>query len=42
LFEPPFTNIHQDGLIGVFDDAEARKVIQLVAAVNDNALVKVG
>jgi type I restriction enzyme, R subunit len=42
LFEPPFTNIHQDGLIGVFDDADARKVIQLVAAVNDNALVSVG
>ena len=42
LFEPPFTHIHQDGLIGVFDDASAKKVIQLVSAVNDNALVKVG
>lgn len=42
LFEPPFTNIHQDGLIGVFDDDSAMKVIQLVSAVNDNALVKVG
>lgn len=40
LFEPPFTHIHQDGLIGVFDDASAKKVIQLVSAVNDNALVK--
>jgi type I restriction enzyme, R subunit len=42
LFEPPFTNIHQDGLIGVFDDANAKKVIQMLNAVNDNALVKVG
>jgi type I restriction enzyme, R subunit len=42
LFEPPFTNIHQDGLIGVFDDAGAKKVIQLVSAVNENALVNVG
>jgi type I restriction enzyme R subunit len=42
LFEPPFTNIHQDGLIGVFDDASAKKVIQLVSVVNENALVKVG
>jgi len=36
------TNIPQDGLIGVFDDASAKKVIQLVSAVNENALVKVG
>ena len=40
LFEPPFTNIHQDGLIGVFADDDAKKVIQLVAEVNDNALVR--
>jgi len=42
LFEPPFTNIHQNGLIGVFDDESAKKVIQLVSAVNENALVRVG
>ena len=42
LFEPPFTNIHQDGLIGVFDDASAKKVIHLVDTVNENAMVKVG
>lgn len=39
LFEPPFTNIHQDGLIGVFDDAIATKVIKLIDQVNRNALV---
>ncbi len=38
LFEPPFTNQHQDGLIGVFDDAQASKVIKLIDRVNDNAL----
>jgi type I restriction enzyme, R subunit len=42
LFKPPFTNIHQDGLIGVFDETHANKVIQLVHEVNENALVKVG
>jgi type I restriction enzyme R subunit len=40
LFQPPFTNIHQDGLIGIFDDASANKVICLVDEVNSNALVK--
>jgi type I restriction enzyme, R subunit len=42
LFEPPFTNLHQDGLLGVFDEISAKKVIQLVSAVNENALIKVG
>jgi len=39
LFETPFTFAHQDGLLGVFDDADAGKVIQLIDSVNDNALV---
>ena len=38
LFEPPFTNLHQDGLVGVFDDASAMKVIKLIDWVNGNAL----
>lgn len=42
LFEPPFTNQHQDGLVGVFDDAVAMKVIKLIDRVNENALVRVG
>ena len=37
LFEPPFTNIHDLGLFGVFDDADASKVIQLIDWVNANA-----
>jgi type I restriction enzyme, R subunit len=40
LFEPPFTNIHDQGLLGVFDDAAATKVISLIDQVNDNALVQ--
>ena len=39
LFESPFTNIHDQGLLGVFDDAEATKVIKLIDRVNGNALV---
>jgi len=39
LFKPPFTNQHQDGLVGVFDDAAAMKVIKLIDRVNGNALV---
>ncbi len=39
LFEPPFTNVHDQGLLGVFDDAEATQVIKLIDKVNDNALV---
>ena len=42
LFEPPFTHIHQDGLLGVFDEISAKKVIQLVSTLNENALVNVG
>jgi len=40
LFQSPFTFAHQDGLLGVFDDADAGKVILLVDAVNNNALVR--
>jgi len=39
LFEAPFTNIHDQGLLGVFDDAGAHKVIKLIERVNGNALV---
>lgn len=39
LFEPPFTNVHDQGLFGVFDDAQVTNVIKLIDRVNDNALV---
>ena len=41
LFEPPFTHIHDQGLFGVFDDADLSKVIQLIERVNKNAAVTV-
>lgn len=39
LFEPPFTNLHDQGLFGLFDDADAANVIRLIDRVNDNAAV---
>lgn len=39
LFESPFTHIHDQGLLGIFDDADANKVIRLIERVNGNALV---
>ena len=37
LFEPPFTDMHDQGLLGVFDDAEATKIISIVDSINRNA-----
>ncbi len=37
LFESPFTNRHDQGLVGVFDDAQAGKIIQIIKEVNGNA-----
>jgi len=39
LFEPPFTNLHQEGVIGLFDEGSAMNVIKLIEQVNGNALV---
>jgi len=39
LFEPPFTNLHQDGVVGLFEEAAATKVIKLIDQVNENAFV---
>ena len=40
LFEAPFTNIHDQGLAVVFDDAGAGKVLKLIDGINQNALVR--
>lgn len=37
LFESPFTDMNDNGLLGVFDDAEAGKVISIIQRVNNNA-----
>ena len=39
LFEPPFTDINDYGLNGVFDDTSAYKIISIVEHVNENAQV---
>ena len=39
LFESPFTDLHDQGLSGLFDDAQARNVISLVDQINRNAIV---
>ncbi len=41
LFEAPFTHIHDQGLLGVFDDAGAVKVISLIDRINQNACVPI-
>ena len=37
LFEPPFTDVNDQGLLGVFDDAEANRVISILERINSNA-----
>lgn len=39
LFEPPFTNQNDQGLLGIFDDAQATKIISIIDEINRNALV---
>lgn len=39
LFEPPFTDINDQGLLGVFDDGDATKVISIIDSINGNAEV---
>ena len=38
LFEPPFTDIHDQGLMGVFDDADVVRVKKIIDQINQNAL----
>lgn len=37
LFEPPFTDMNDQGLLGVFDDGDAHKVISIIEKINENA-----
>ncbi len=39
LFEPPFTDMNDLGLAGVFPDGKAGKVISILTGINENALV---
>lgn len=38
MFETPFTHINDQGIAGVFNDNESRKVIDLIAHINKNAI----
>lgn len=37
LFEPPFTDVNDQGITGVFDDADVVKIVSLIDRVNNNA-----
>ena len=37
LFESPFTDVNDQGLLGVFDDSDAHRVISIVEKINENA-----
>lgn len=37
LFEPPFTDISNQGLLGVFNNQQAGEVVQLIESINQNA-----
>ena len=37
LFKPPFTDASDNGLVGLFDDAQAMRIISLLDGVNRNA-----
>jgi type I restriction enzyme R subunit len=39
LFEPPFTDSNDQGLIGVFDDGQSHKVISIIERINENAMI---
>ena len=38
LFEPPFTDINDQGLMGVFDDGASHKIISIIGEINSNAI----
>lgn len=42
LFEPPFTDINDQGITGVFDDVQVVKIIKIIDSVNQNATAIMG
>lgn len=38
LFEPPFTDVNDQGLMGVFDDGASHKIISIIEDINSNAI----
>jgi type I restriction enzyme R subunit len=39
LFEPPFTDMNDQGLLGLFNDGDAHKVISIIERINENAVI---
>ena len=39
LFEAPFTDINDQGLMGVFDDGASHRIVNIVEGINGNAMV---
>lgn len=39
LFEPPFTDMNDQGLLGLFEDGDAHKVISIIERINENAMI---
>lgn len=37
LFEAPFTNLHDHGIIGLFDAADAQRIIRIIDGINGNS-----
>lgn len=37
LFKSPFTDVNDEGLLGVFDEAASTRIIQLIERINENA-----
>ena len=37
MFDSPFTNINDQGVIGVFGEDKSKKIIEVVRHINDNA-----
>ena len=37
LFEPPFTDINDQGLLGVFDESQSTRILKLIESINGNA-----
>ena len=38
LFQPPFTDLHDQGIVSVLP-LEAQAIVRIIRAINDNALV---
>ncbi|WP_116108451.1 type I restriction-modification enzyme R subunit C-terminal domain-containing protein [Lewinella sp. IMCC34191] len=36
LFEPPFTDQHDEGVLGLFDQASSRRILGILREVNGN------